>query len=76
MHCHAMCSRRLKRLETKKAGEASLWIAPINGRDLQRNNRQAFLYKNSAILTGQNTTKNAMPGNELSANEGLMLLER
>jgi hypothetical protein len=22
--------RRLKRLETKKAGEASLWIAPIN----------------------------------------------
>ncbi|CAD6534093.1 hypothetical protein ACFQ3P_16840 [Paraburkholderia sabiae] len=76
MHCHAMCSRRLKRLETKKAGEASLWIAPINGRDLQQNNRQAFLYKNNPILSGPKATKNAMPGRELNANEGLMLLER
>jgi hypothetical protein len=52
----------LKRLETKKAGEASLWIAPINGHDLQRNNRQAFLYKNNSILPRQKDDKKRHAG--------------
>jgi hypothetical protein len=30
MQWHAIRWRRLKGLETKKAGEASLWIAPAN----------------------------------------------
>jgi hypothetical protein len=66
----------LERLETKKAGETSLWVAPIHQRDLRPNNRQAFLYKKPFNPARHKLHTAAMPGNELNVNEGLMLLER
>jgi hypothetical protein len=71
-HTHVVRGCRLKRLETKKAGEASLWIAPVNRATCNKTTD-----KPSCIKTFQSApAKIALPENELDANEGLMLLER
>jgi hypothetical protein len=61
----------LERLETKKAGEASLWIASVlSGATCNETTDKPSCIKQF------NPNPARMAGYELNANEGLMLLER